>query len=679
MARNIKFNKMPVRSRGGSSPRVQKNEHKNHSEENVSYSRTTVVDGSRHGYSQRNDGTTIRRRAGTTTSSELSSENEVGPTKTRENQRSTKRAVKASQLLSFRVSEEAPEHMDLNEKQITKHEASSVVGSTLSSEFSEIADSNSLLEHVDKSVISSPKNQYRLHSRHVSSQSSKQMAPLSQDLPPPRPISMVKPVSILSQAIKANSKKPASPLDRFAPMSGKGDPNPLYIKMYAPFSNQPTKPYEILLRRSSNDGEEVTVAQAIGFSIWLFSQERIQPELTEDQLNPNKWTLRIVEDEEVDYDFPPLSRTRPIADFTSNNNRAASRRMREKPWDEFAIVKASTEQFEENEKATPEIGSNTTVASHAEVTAKNEDASQQASAALGRPDSVAAPYNPITGPGFAPIILRKDSVAPLDTPIAPVSHATPRIGASKLLTIHYIDNDFNSQTITLNVTTDTYIGEVFDQICKKLNTDKGSFVLKVAGTSTVAPSDRTIEALGGHHTLDLARRRFVADKAYGISGSPGSSSPNAPLLISTVSTPKKNRKGTQMQNLMQRPEMVSSLSTFSSTNSKRYVVSRKQPMSFNSSSSRILAIENDYIHVMPCENTGGTKVLFDSTPKTVTAHFSSIVGSQVSRRHPRNFRVMIYRERETKRYDFEAANENEAHEIVGEIQAGMEKHQDVVI
>lgn len=665
---------MPVRSRADSLSQNQGNEDKkkHDGEHNFSFGASDTNDLLNRPRPE-NNGVIGRRRADTATSSELSSENEVNPVMLRANIRNAQRVLKAGQLLSARVSEGAAGFIDSNEKHSSARGSDLVVGSTLSSEFSEIADSNSLLEHVNAAVISSPKNKFRLRSQKNSSQTSKQIPPLSQDLPPPRPISLVKPVSILSQAIKAKSKKPASPLDRFAPISGKGDPNPLYIRMYAPFSKQPRKSYEILLRRSSNDGEEVTVAHAIGFSIWLFSQEGIEPEFQEDQLNPNKWTLRIVEDEEVDYDFPPLSRTRPIADFTSNNNRAASRRTREKPWDEFAIVEATAAQFEENEKVTPEVGTVAAAVSHTEVAEPSEASPQQVSAAIGRPDSIAAPYNPITGPGFAPLMSRKDSAVPLDTPAARVSHAIPRVGASKLLSIHYIDNDFNSQTITLNVTTDTYIGEVFDQICKKLNMDKGSFVLKVSGTSTIAPSDRTVEALGGHHTLDLARRRFVADKAYGISGSPGSSSPNAPLLISTVSTPKKNKKGAQLQ----RTEVLSSLSTFSSANSKRYVVSRKQPMSFNSSSSRILAIENDYIHVMPCENTGGTKALFDSTPKTVTAHFSSIVGSQVSRRHPRNFRVMVYRERETKRYDFEAANENDAQEIVGEIQAGMEKHQDI--
>ena len=670
---------MPVRLRADSSPRSSDHNGHKHGEDTFLTSKESKESEAKDDKLHGGKALPGRGRRDTTTSSELSSESENDPPADIANFPNPQRAVRASRILSVRL-KEGEEIVDSPyEKGNYKQEASSVAGSTLSSEFSDMGEPNSLLEHVGDSMVlpaaRSPKSQFPSNSRDNSPQKSRQTPLLAQDLPPPRPISIVKPISILSQAIKAKKKKPASPIDRFAPLSGKGNPNPLYIKMYAPFSSQPRKPYEVLLHRATNDGEDVTVAQAIGFSLWFFVQEGIRPEFKAEQLNPNKWTLRIVEDEEVDYDFPPLGRVSPIADFTSNNNRAASRRTREKPWDEFAIVEGTAEQFQENEKVTPELSSSTAETGELDANEASELLSQQPSIFGARVDSIAAPYNPITGPGFAPALTRKDSTVPLDVPTAPVSHATPRLGASKMLTIHYVDNDFNSQKITITVTTDTYIGEVFDQVCKKLNMDKGSFVLKVAGTATIAPSDRTVEALGGHHVLDLARRRFVGDKAYGVSGSPGSSSPNAPLLISAVSTPRKNKRGPQMHSSSQRPEMVSALSTFSSANSKRYVVNRKQPMSFNSSSSRILAIEDDYIHIMPYENPGGAKALFDSTPKTVTAHFSSVVASQVSRRHLKNFRVMIYRERETKRYDFEAVNESEAHEIVGEIQHGMEKFQ----
>jgi len=286
-------------------------------------------------------------------------------------------------------------------------------------------------------------------------------------------------------------------------------------------------------------------------------------------------------------------------------------------------------------------------------------------------------HNPITGPSFAPTAApRKGSTTLLDRPAVPISHATPRTGAPKVLTVHFTDNDFLSRAVTIESTTDTYLGEVFDQTCKKLKVDKALYVLKVSGTNTVALSDRTVEALGDRSDLDLARRRFVGDGTFGLSGSPGSSSPNAPLLIAPGGTPKKGKKGTtgMLHPLAQKQDAFVSVNT---ANYKRFNVTRKQPMSFASSSSRTLALDREYIHIMPNEGAGGTKAaLFEAPSKTTTVHFSSIVGSKVSRRHPKMFRVVVYKERETKRYDFEAHSQEEALEIVKEIRKGMEKFQD---
>ena len=67
-----------------------------------------------------------------------------------------------------------------------------------------------------------------------------------QALPPPRPISIIAPVSALTLALKAKSKAPKNPFDRFATLSAKADPNPLYIKIYIPSSSNPSKPLEML-------------------------------------------------------------------------------------------------------------------------------------------------------------------------------------------------------------------------------------------------------------------------------------------------------------------------------------------------------------------------------------------------------------------------------------------------
>src|SRR3984885_12250640 len=82
-------------------------------------------------------------------------------------------------------------------------------------------------------------------------------------------------------------------------------------------------------------------------------EEACKPVLEPSKLNVNKWTMRMVEDGEVEYDFPALGRTRPMSEFTANNNRGARGRSRERPFYEFALVEATPQQAEDNHKATP--------------------------------------------------------------------------------------------------------------------------------------------------------------------------------------------------------------------------------------------------------------------------------------------------------------------------------------
>jgi len=101
------------------------------------------------------------------------------------------------------------------------------------------------------------------------------------------------------------------------------------------------------LQRTVKDGNNagnlpVTVADAIGLSLWTYNEEGFKPSIQGNKMNVNRWTMRMVEDGEVDFDFPALGRTRPVADFTSNNNRAAARgRGKGKLYDEFALVDAT--------------------------------------------------------------------------------------------------------------------------------------------------------------------------------------------------------------------------------------------------------------------------------------------------------------------------------------------------
>lgn len=239
------------------------------------------------------------------------------------------------------------------------------------------------------------------------------------------------------------------------------------------------------------------------------------------------------------------------------------------------------------------------------------------------------------------------------------------MGVSKTLKVRFINLEASTHVMTINTSTDSYIAEILDSVCKRWGLDKGNYLLKVMGSNTVAPLDRTVEALGNITELDLVRRRFGAGP-LALTGSPTSSSPNAPLLIDNNSNPssKKGKKAGQrmLHPIPQRPDPIGGYY-------RRYHVFRKQSMSFTASNQRALTFDNDYMHIMP-PDTGKTV----SDAKTRSISFNDVVGCKVSRRHPKSFRVVVLRgndANEQKRYDFEARNALEAVEIVDEIKKNM--------
>lgn len=696
-AQQIKFSKMPVRGRSGSSPIRGSTLRKELDQDTLqpelmvtSPSRPPESNGLRRGSLGAVEAVKMRSRRDTTTSSEMSSENELDPNAFRR-QKIPSRATKASEMLKTRIAEEDHDAADSDLEDEDVGEASD-----LSDEFE--AEPESLLDigndplaggsgDFDASPIKAPPDIPTAITPLNSSpkKSMKDVLPKLPRLPSNRPISTMQPVSLLSKALKGgDASSNEKPFQRFAELSGKGEASPLWIKIYAPFSERSSKPYEVPLRRQK-EGVSVTVAELVGHALWRYNEEELKPPLKDDDRNINRWTLRMVEDEEVDLDFPALGRTRPVTDFTSNNNRPPRARSRDKPWDEFGLVRATDEQFKESEELTPQFGQDSaSVLPSAMPTPRLDAIGTPASTPMTRIDSneggipVVPGFlpnrNPITGPSFAPSALRKDSQALLDQPQQPVSHATPRTGAPKTVSVHYTDaQSFQSTLLPIPTTSDTYIAELFDLACKRLNIDKALHVLKVRGTQTVAPSDRTVEALGERLHLDLVRRRFIGGDAFGLglSGSPGSTSPNAPLLLTTGTTPTKKKKGFGIHPLAATKQAEASTTMLGLQNltggGKKYNVIRKQPLSFANSHPRTLIIDGEYMQILPAASGS----INAPTGKTTNVHMSSIVGVKVSRKHPKMVRVLVFRERETKRYDFEASSRDEAADIVSEIRKGV--------
>lgn len=666
-AQQIKFAKMPVRNRAGSSP-IRSLSIKDGPEVLIiSPSRRSTEERFHRGSLGAVGAVKQRARRDTVTSSEISSENELDPSVFQRRQIKPPRSAANSNLLQAQheENEDEDEYAGDEIRQASGDESDET---SLSSEFGEAADSESLLEDLHHPLTSTTPPIMRVATTVNPASPRKTRVAQANSLlvlPPPRPISTIQPISALGQAIRARQAKPRNPIELFARLSGRGALNPLNIRIYAPFSETSDEPIEMPLQRTVKDSDtgdtpQATVADAIGLSLWRYHEEGLKPLIPRVKLDVNRWTLRIVDDGEVEYDFPALNRTSAMVDFTSNNNRPARGRSRAKAYDEFALVEATEAQYQENRELTPKYSKQ-----FDEIVEEPMDTVLQASdQALSDMQAIDdSPINTTINKPFA-FATRKQSATLADKPALPIVHSTPRMGPPKILKIHFTSLEAYTQTNTVEVTTDTYVAEVLDIVCKKWNLDKTHHFLKVTGTNTIVPLDRTVEAIGARTDLDLIRRRFAYDGTIGLTGSPGSSSPNAPLLL-TTETPKKGKRGTAAVHPLARKQDLWT----GTGNYKRYTVVRKQPMSFAPSHPRTLLMDGDYMHILPGE-TG--KTLFDTSAKSTTVPFSMIVGCKVSRRHPKTFRVIIFRERETKRYDFEAQWIAEAAEIVQEISKGME-------
>ena len=541
----------------------------------------------------------------------------------------------------------------------------------------------------------------------------KESVPKLAKLPSGKSVSATVPPSLITMALKGKTSPGEKPFQRFADFSGKGEAGPLWIKIYAPFSANPSKPIEVPLRRAK-DGNPVLVMDLIGLALWRYVEEEIKPVLADKDLSVNRWTLRIVEDEEIDFDFPALNRMKPVGDFTSNNNRPPQRRARDKPWDEFGLARATDAQFKENEALTPQDDA-LAIANLSPVNSNRSEPERpaimpRAYSDTGRqsPRPTGTTFNPvrnpITEPSFVPNAPRREIGNLLDKPQRENTQSTPRTGAAKIVMIQFTDpQSFAISNLQIPTTTDTYIAELHDHSCKKLNLDKALYVLKVHGTQTVAPSDRTVEALGERVHLDLVRRRFAGagDGVFGLglSGSPGSSTPNAPLDLPTVATPPtKKKKGFGLNSRSTADAQAFAYAQNASlggsgsggggnafysfgNEGKRYNVLRKLPLSFAAAHPRTLIITPEYLQILPAAPAGSG--LSDSPAPPPTAGkvtniaMAMIIGVKVSRKHPKMVRVIVFGER-AKRYDFECASPNEAQRICADIRSGLPSGKDGV-
>lgn len=643
-ARQIKFSKMPLRNRAGSSPTRVSNSKQ---QEPINTSPRAMRRGSHSTLGVVPE----RTRRDTVTSSEMSSENEFdvpGAHRHREAARAAARSLR----LQEKINEEPTPGM-LKRADTTllpeEEEEDSDEGSFMSGDFVASIDSASILDGVndDRKALSPtrqvigtlPKN-YLRHSTIRKSQQPAEPAAL-EALPPPRPVStlrplsLIKPQSLLSAALKAKQSKAAVPFQRFAHYSGQGTPGSINLRIYPAFASNSTKPYEVLIRPRVSDGQgaerQVTVADLIGLGLYRYIEEKREPSIPASKLNINWWTLRMVEEGgEVDDDFPPFERTKPLTSFTTVNNasmRGGGRmRSNSKAYDDFALVPASADEHEVNQGLTPQDDE------------ENDEASSEADSedkgALPPP----VPTGPIepAKPRLNPIVTttyRPSALA--DMPQLPSVAPNTARGSQKLLRVHIMSSDLApGQMVTVDVTTDTYLAEVLDLVCRKRQLDKANHVLKLPGSGAVVMIDRPVSSIGNVSDLELYRRRFATDGPLSMAGSPGTGSPRVAGLPGSQGA----RRFQKVPSAMVHPLASEALThdILGSGVHKKYTVWRKQPMRLVGMSERILAIDGEYIHIVPAS---GGKLIADGSGKTTIVHFSHVVGCKVSRKHPTNVKV----------------------------------------
>ncbi|CAG8634092.1 13126_t:CDS:2, partial [Acaulospora morrowiae] len=416
----------------------------------------------------------------------------------------------------------------------------------------------------------------------------------------PEPLKIIpkrKPLSTLTALIAEKKNKLDNPFaEDYSFFAGKGDLNPLTRKIYLPFSKEPSRPMIVVVKR------DASVEEIIGYVLYQYWDEKREPILDPKLCDVVQWNMRIVEDDgEIDEDFPALERRQKISKFS---------------FDQFALCQATPAQVKQNE-------------------AVSTKARPQVKESLVVPPSVNTDGT---------IINSSSNIINLsDGPSMSGTSSTIDISNQIFLRIRLTltPHEEVSHTTTINVSSEMPFQEVLETICRKRKLDSSKYTFKIADTEKYINLGKTVESVGNANELALVEKP-----------------PNA-ILTDTPPSPTSVRERSIIRrrtlNDPPQPQYVS-LNEYMSVY-KKYIVNRKTPM-FVGRHERVLAIDGDYIHIMPSE----TRTMFESM-KTISYHIDTVKSCKVDKKAPTNFKLTIYRNSGTKTYDFEAESKTLANEI----------------
>ncbi|KAI9591110.1 stress-activated map kinase interacting protein 1-domain-containing protein [Syncephalis fuscata] len=383
------------------------------------------------------------------------------------------------------------------------------------------------------------------------------------------------------------------------------------LKIWLPHSDEPNKPMSICVKK------DASVEDVVGYVLYQYVDQKRQPSL-EGKLSIIFWNMRIVEDDgEIDEDLPALERGRQIQKFD---------------FGEFALCQATAEQVKTNEQAlrlhkpskaeliVPMI--NTNAYGHTGAGNKNTLTVDTTNTAAGHALQTKASNVSLRPPG-----------TPSDA------------GPQRDLMIHLHNTLIGYHTTSISVQLNVPFADVLVDICRRWKLEPREYALKFLDTKTDVPSETTLEQLPDLTELALMKKGSRASGEFAFS------TPSDHHRISRAK-PKIN-----ITNGL--PFMY-----------QRFTVTRRMPMLVGRH-ERILAIDGEYIHIMPPENRN----MFDKMKTTSSYHISSVLSCKQHGKISTKFKLVVYRDRDVKTYDFDGATEEDAVEICARINFLMRLHR----
>ncbi|RUP45661.1 stress-activated map kinase interacting protein 1-domain-containing protein [Jimgerdemannia flammicorona] len=502
----------------------------------------------------------------------------------------------------------------------------------------------------------------------------------------------LKPRSALTALIAEKKSAAENPFAaEFSFHSGKGEPSPMTLCVYTPYATTPKEPMTVVVKR------ECSVEDVIGYALYQYMDEKREPGLKEELWDINLWVLRIAEDDgEIEEDLPAVDRSQRIAKVSFDQfalceatpaqgenhmffncyrkNANISKKGRSHPHSSTShnihpasgtfLVKLNEQLHAKLMKTRPppNYGSSavlTTLPTNPSSTTTNlaSTAAATNNSTLAAASAAAALMNPVTATLAAPAMTASSSAQqpsnsqqppPASAAAVPVPSSKSTLTKSTLtnpvyqyLRVRLMTSQEVAATMTVAVYADMFLGDVLDLLCRKRKLDPNLYVLKFPDSNLIVPLDSTVESLHGVQEMTLVK------KMAGLT---------APSSSSHIwRSPSRKRADLYQPMYSPNPSSSNEGSAYMSQY-KKYIVNRKMPV-FVGRRESTLAIDGDYVHIMPPENKG----MFEM--KTSSYHISAVESCKQSKKVPTNFKLVAVRDRDQKSYDLEAETPKEASEL----------------